>query len=206
MDKVLKNITNHLFQPFLQIRHFQNAQWIIHESDMTQYICLIQKSFPYIKSIHQQFLCDFPRQRILIHGLFISSIQQFLSILENHVDPQFHILVVMMCTQASLASTFEWVQSQLNGENTCVIDHHHSSKTPYKKSIALDTFASNNNQMKIHMTIKTPQHIQFIIEKRFVQMNIEPFQILKTIDTITCFELNSSIQQQKQVMMCACVF
>jgi len=206
MEKVFKKITHSLYQPVLKIRHFPDAQWMVQELTFASFFETIQKSYPRgISQIHHQFLCDFPRQKILVHGLPMTNISHFLSILTNLVDPMYHMLIVMMCTQACLGTTFEWIHQNMQSETCHVMDYSGKQGKQPLKSIAFDHKNDNLSQMKIHITIQNPHQIQFIIEKRFVQMNMDTLTVMKTIDTLTCFELGHDALQ-KPMMICASIF
>ena len=196
MEKnIFNELQNHLYKSPLSIIQNPSCHWVTKKLNPQEYFTQIHQSFKSLHDIHQQFLCDFPRQNIIIHGIPVKSIHHFVDILNTCVHPEFHLWVTTMCTQASLASMFEFLQDQFG----LIID---SSSSISKNTIVnLDSF-SETSRMNIRITIKSPHEICFIIEKRLSQVHLESMKIVKTIQSFTCFE----ISHHPQISLIACRF
>jgi hypothetical protein len=104
-------------------------QWISEEFDVLKFVGDIRASFvagsssrgrdggttaddsgatkAFRRRVHDQFVCDFPRSVVVVHGIQIFNLDQFAHTLGNMVDPALHLPLIMVSTQASAAHMFE---------------------------------------------------------------------------------------------------
>lgn len=104
--------------------------------------------FVHRKEAYHQFLKDFPRQTIRIHGHRMQSIHEYLGYLQQHVHPSLHIPLIQLSTQASMAAPFALLQLQypfLSGSTQGIV----------------------NDQLVFHYVVTNPCCVQVIIEKNF---------------------------------------
>ena len=125
------------------------------------------------KDAYHQFLKDFPRQTMMVHGNHVPTISQFIELMHNHVHPSLHVPIITVSTQASMAYTYELLQSKQH------------------EMISGSTQGLLNDRLVFHYVIVTPYHVKVILEKNFgiMDLNGDAPRVTSVIHSFTMLEI-----------------